>query len=133
MLKSCSYCGRVHDSRIDCAAKRVMKAKYEKNTLTSKTRSLSRWQKTRAYIRQRDNGVCQLCLRNYAGTIRPYETDSLSVHHIIKIKDDASKAFDEENLITLCRVHHEMAEEGEISQTELIKIATENSRKYNEC
>ena len=76
--------------------------------------------------------MCQLCLRNYTGTLRPYETDDLSVHHITKIEEDASKAFDEDNLITLCRVHHEMAEEGKVSQTELIDIAIENSRKYNE-
>lgn len=133
MLKSCSYCGRVHDSRLSCPAKKAAKGAYEKNTLASKTRSLSRWQKTRAYIRRRDHDVCQLCVRNYAGTLRPYETEDLSVHHITKIEDDASKAFDEYNLITLCRKHHEMADEGMISRAELIEIAIENSKKYNAC
>lgn len=132
MLKACTYCGRIHDNRYECPAKLSRKRDYKKDTLASKTRSKSRWQKTREYIRRRDNGVCQLCLRNYTGTLRPYETDDLSVHHITKIEEDASKAFDEDNLITLCRVHHEMAEEGKVSQTELIDIAIENSRKYNE-
>lgn len=132
MLKACTYCGRIHDGRMDCKAKQEVSQRYPKDTLASKTRSLSHWQKTRAYIRKRDNNVCQCCLRNYAGTIRPYENEDLSVHHITKIEDDASKAFDEDNLITLCRIHHEMADRGEIDRNELIAIAEENGRKYRE-
>ena len=132
MLKSCSYCGRIHDSRQECPARKKAMAVYEKNTLAAKTRNKSRWQKTRAYIRNRDHQVCQLCLRNYPGTLRPYETGGLGVHHIVKLEEDASKAYDEDNLITLCRVHHEMADRGEVSQAELIRIAIECSNKYRE-
>ena len=131
MLKACTYCGRVHDNRIDCPVKRAVQRKYEKDSLASKTRNKSRWQKTRNYIRERDHQICQLCFRNYPGTIRPYETERLSVHHIVKIEEDASKAFDEDNLITLCRTHHEMADEGRVLQSELVSIARENGDKYH--
>ena len=123
MLKTCTYCGRVHDSAYVCHSKATAQSKYPKDTQASKLRSTSRWQKTRDRVRQRDHNVCQLCLRNYPGTIRPYETEGLSVHHIIKIEEDETKAFDEDNLITLCRIHHEMAEEKKIPRGELLKIA----------
>ena len=128
MLKSCSYCGRVHDSGYICPKKAAMTQRYPKDTRASNIRNSSRWQKTRDHVRQRDHNVCQLCLRNYPGTIRLYETEGLSVHHIIRLEDDESKAFDEDNLITLCRIHHEMAEEGKIRGAELLRIAKENSK-----
>lgn len=135
MLKSCAYCGRIHDSRDPCEEKKKAGSRYPKDTMATKTRSSSRWQKTREYIRQRDHGVCQLCLRNYAGTLRPYETGELSVHHIVPLEEtvawdnNTEKAFDHENLITLCRIHHEMAEQGLISREALENIARENERR----
>ncbi len=130
MLKACSYCGRIHDSRLICLPKQARLNRYPKDTEAAKTRSSSRWQKTRDYIRQRDHNVCQLCLLNCAGTIRPYEGEGLSVHHIIKLEEDSTKAFDEDNLITLCRVHHEMAEEGKIDRGALLDIAKRNGEIY---
>lgn len=128
MLKSCSACGRIHDSRYICPAKQQKTNKYPKDTAQSRIRNSSHWQKTREYIRERDQ-VCQLCLRNYPKTIRPYEGEGLSVHHITKLEDDESKAFDELNLITLCSVHHEMAEAGQIDASILRAIAKENSER----
>ncbi len=136
MLKSCTYCGRIHDAQYICPAKAEKKAQYPKDSRAAHTRSLSRWQKTRDWIKQRDNGVCQLCIRNYPGTIRPYEGEGLSVHHITKLEEDADRAFDELNLITLCRIHHEMVEsrqgEGEEARKTrklLFEIARENSER----
>lgn len=135
MLKSCRYCGRVHDSRVICSEKQKAMRKYPKETQAAHIRSLSRWQKIREYVKRRDNGVCQLCLRNYTADNtgsgrRPYEDKDLSVHHIIKLEDDIDKAFDEDNLITLCRTHHEMADAGQISQSILQRIAKENGERY---
>ena len=131
MLKTCSYCGRVHDSAYVCPKKREATNRYPKNTLAARTRSLSRWQKTRDYIKRRDHGVCQLCLRNYTAgdiaTLRPYEDEDIEVHHITSIEDDADKAFDEYNLISLCRFHHELAEKGAIPKRILFEIAKENA------
>jgi len=49
------------------------------------------------------------------------------VHHIIKIEDDENRAYDEDNLITLCRIHHEMAEKGVAGAAELLKIIRDNN------
>ena len=137
MLKACSYCGRVHDSRHVCPAKQTATRRYPKDTQASLTRSSSRWQKTRDYIKRRDHGVCQLCLIEYpenktGAALRPFETDDLSVHHIIKLEDDINKAFDEDNLITLCRRHHELADNGAISLSLLQDIAKQNGERYRD-
>lgn len=76
--------------------------------------------------------MCQLCLRNYKGTLRRYEYQGLGVHHITSIEDDAGRAFDEENLITLCGTHHEAAEKGEIDKGTLWDIARENEERYGD-
>ena len=128
-MKSCAYCGRIHPADYVCPKKPKMKAK-DNNTLAGKLRSSYRWQKLRDEVKARDKYICQCCLRNYPGTIRPYETDGLEVHHITKIEEDESKAFDEDNLISLCRVHHEMAEQGRVAAKDLVAIAKENNERY---
>ena len=40
----------------------------------------------------------------------------------IEIEEDYDKRLDSDNLITLCRYHHEMAEKGNISRKELQTI-----------
>ena len=44
------------------------------------------------------------------------------MHHIISLEEDYNKRLDSDNLITLCRYHHELAEKGEISREELQEI-----------
>ena len=44
------------------------------------------------------------------------------MHHIIPLEEDYNKRLDSDNLITLCRYHHELAEKGEISREELQEI-----------
>ena len=51
-----------------------------------------------------------------------YTYKELEVHHIIPLEEDYNKRLDSDNLITLCRYHHELAEKGEISREELQKI-----------
>ena len=46
----------------------------------------------------------------------------LSVHHIVPLKVDYDRRLDNDNLITLCRYHHEAAERGYISRLELANI-----------
>ncbi len=47
------------------------------------------------------------------------------MHHIIPLSADYEKRLDDDNLITLCRFHHEQAERGIISKRELLKLAAE--------
>lgn len=51
------------------------------------------------------------------------------MHHIIKLEDDPTLAFDELNLITLCSTHHEMAERGEVDASILKEIARQNAER----
>ena len=76
MLKACPYCGRIHDSRYDCGKK--PKARPKADTATQRFRGSGAWKTKREQIRKRDKGLCQLCLRGYAGTQRQYEYDDLS-------------------------------------------------------
>lgn len=111
MYRSCSVCGRIHPE--DKMCKRV----YKKNTKESQFRNTNAWIKKRNEIKKRDKYLCQLCLKDNI-----YTYDNLQVHHIIPIAKDYNKKLDSDNLITLCRMHHEQAEKGIISKEELYEL-----------
>lgn len=111
MLVSCPYCGRIHQKNYDCG-KRPQRIRY--NTDAVKFRNTTAWQKKSREIRERDNFLCQCCIRNFPNTFRQYEYDNCSVHHNVPLSEDLSRGLDNTNLITLCPIHHEMAERGEI-------------------
>ncbi len=111
MLKSCSYCGRIHDSKSDCGRKpKQVRKRYEKEVF----RSSGEWQRKAEEIRQRDKYLCQICIRNIYNTKRIFNSDGLSVHHAIPLKERFDLRSENLNLITLCEMHHEMAEVGMI-------------------
>lgn len=116
MLKSCKYCGRIHDSKLRCGSSRI---KMIPRTDKDKFRSTYEWQKKRNETQERDRYLCQACIRNLPGTKRRYEYENTSVHHIIPLEEDYEKRLDDDNLITLCQYHHEQAEKGIISREEL--------------
>ena len=121
MLKSCQYCGRVHDSKFDCG-KRPKKTR-DKSTDAYRVHRSNRWKNLSARIRDRDGYLCCVCRTGKYGTLKDLNSSNLSVHHIVPIEEDESRAFDEENLITLCDGHHRMAERGEIPRSELFALA----------
>lgn len=123
MLRACSYCGRIHDTKFDCGKKPV----YNRSTKAVHIRNTSKWQRKRDYIRDRDSNLCQLCLINYEGTRKTHQYDCLSVHHITRIEEDESLAFDDYNLVTLCDLHHEMADQGRVPKSLLLDIAKKNT------
>lgn len=47
----------------------------------------------------------------------------IEVHHIVPVRESKELRLDGENLISLCREHHEQAEKGEIKRQVLIKYA----------
>ncbi|WP_251353784.1 HNH endonuclease [Hominisplanchenecus murintestinalis] len=131
MLKSCKYCGRIHDSKFNCRKKPVRrKIKY---TESDKFRRTQKWTDKAVEIKCRDNYLCQACIRELHGTIRKYNHKRLSVHHAIPICDDWDRRLDDDNLITLCSMHHEMAESGEISYEEIKKIIDEQQAKRKDA
>ena len=126
MKRSCSYCGRIHERSYDCEQKPVrIKRRNDKDSF----RSTAAWQRKAIEIKERDHYICQLCIRNIAGTKARINTNCLSVHHNIPLQEDFEKRLDNDNLITVCDTHHEMAESGAISREIVQQIidAQENS------
>lgn len=126
MLRSCAYCGRIHDTNIDCGKK---PKKNWRRTYKDKYRSTSEWQRIRAAVRERDKNLCQICIRNLYGTIERFNYKGLSVHHCIPIEQDENKRDDRMNLLTLCERHHEMAESGAIPLELVLGIVMEQEEK----
>ena len=102
MKVACKYCGRIHDKRNECGRAPVYrKFDSEANSLRNK----GNWKMVKRLANERDGYLCVLCLKE--GRIN---TDELETHHIVPIKTDPERAFELENLVTLCRIHHEWAE-----------------------
>ena len=117
MLKSCKYCGKIHESKIYCP-ERKRKYRPKSDREIDKFRSSYVWQKKRKRIKERDGYLCQVCLARgeitYAG---------IEVHHIEPLNKRFDLRLDDANLISLCEADHERAERGEISAAELKNIA----------
>lgn len=125
MLRSCKYCGKIHDTKIECSKK---PKRRKLNTTQDKFRWTRGWQNKREEIRKRDKYMCQVCIRLlYPYGARQYNTERIEVHHIVSLADDYDKRIDDSNLITICEHHHEMAERGAISKNELFRIVEEQS------
>ena len=122
MLKSCQYCGRIHDSKFDCGKRPQKKRNISE---ADRFRWTSKWQKKRREIKERDNFICQICLREMYDPERKFETDNLSVHHMIPVEEDWDKRLDNNNLLTICEKHHIMAEQGDIPREVIKKIICE--------
>ena len=128
MLKSCTYCGRIHEKKYICPQKAAADARRasRKKTYTEQDslRNTNAWKKKSLHIRIRDKYMCQACL-NGIGYLedRRITTENLQVHHIIPLKADRNEAFNNENLITLCEQCHELAEKGKIPRERLVEIA----------
>ena len=125
MKKSCQYCGRIHERNFICPKKPVSEPRKKFSTEQNKFRSKNVWTKKARAIKKRDGFMCQICVRGMFEPERRYQTENLEVHHIIPLKSDYNLRLEDENLITLCKKHHEMAEAGFISENILRHIARE--------
>lgn len=135
MLKSCSYCGRIHDSKKWCRQKRDAEQKRWNNRKATKALAFRRtkaWRDKSIEVRKRQHYMCVCCAHNLEGTTNRLNTKDLSVHHIIPIEDDYELRLDNENLITVCDMHHEMCEAGKISRNIQKQIAREFLEKDGE-
>ncbi|MTV20886.1 HNH endonuclease [Staphylococcus delphini] len=74
------------------------------------------WKKLREIALDRDNNLCQMCLRK--GEI----TDATIVHHIVYVDDDFSKALDLENLMSVCHSCHNKIHANDSIKVENKKI-----------
>ena len=126
MLKSCQYCGRIHPKNYDCGRK---PKRINRDTKAYRFHRTQAWQDKSIEIRRRDHYLCQCCIRLMHGTMRKHNYDDLSVHHIVPIAEDYEQRLDDDNLITVCCHHHEMAESGQIDREVLHEIAKEQNEK----
>ena len=126
MKKSCQHCGRIHEEGYVCS-KRPSKNK-KKIDEASRFRSTSTWQEKRRKIKERDNYLCQVCIRDLYGARCKYNYENLQVHHAVPIGQNEELWLENSNLITLCPMHHSMCDRGEIPYDEVKKIITEQER-----
>lgn len=119
MYKTCKYCGVVDEGHI-CPYK--IKHKKSKRNIADRFRKTKAWTAKSIEIRKRDRYLCQVCEANLYNTIWQLNYMDLDVHHIVKVNEDYNKRLDNGNLITLCRYHHKMADNGEIPKDVLIQL-----------
>lgn len=74
--------------------------KYKRNPEARAFYKSAAWQKVRIIILQRDNYLCQECLKNNKLTV------ANTVHHIEPLLDNWDKGLDEENLEAICESCH---------------------------
>ena len=130
-LRYCPRCRTYHKHGEACPNAPVRKRFYKpKNTEEASARSLRAWTSAAYLIRtQRDDNRCQLCARHLLRTVDEW-TRASEVHHIVPLKD-GGELTDPENLISLCRWHHEYVE-GHQEYIELLKdIAREQNAKQD--
>ena len=119
MLKSCQYCGRIHDAKKACTEKKQAEDarwRNRKNTKAAAFRKTAAWTDASRSVRQRDNYMCLCCKAELPATRIKYNTENLSVHHIVPLEEDYSLRLSRENLMTVCGTHHEMCEAGVIDR-----------------
>ena len=126
MLKSCSHCGKIHDSKYICSKRQNKKKQISE---ADKFRWTNIWKKKTKEIKERDLYLCQICIRELYNTLVKYNTENLSVHHNVPLSEDYNKRLDNDNLLTVCDYHHEMCESGEIPREEVQRIINEQENK----
>lgn len=116
MLIACGRCGKIHE-RGQCAEKPLSTYK-KKTTRQVMIRHSTRWQRVREQALERDCYLCRLCLEQ--GYINH---NSLEVHHIVKIEEQEEKAYELDNLISLCSDHHKQVEDDKTKRDYLRELA----------
>ena len=119
MYKSCSKCGKIHDSKYICTVGRQYNGGQERGM-----RSQYCWTKKSQEIREKAEHLCEICRDQGIITYQ-----NIEVHHIVKVKDDETLLLDNENLICLCQEHHKKADRGEIDKEYMKNLARKREWK----
>ena len=124
MLKSCQYCGRIHDKGFDCGKKPQPQRRndYRRSENTA-GRYTNAWKLKAAEIKRRQKHICPLCYKEFLNGLCKLKTEPLEAHHIIPLEENAELLLEDGNIIGLCRRHHEAAEAGEVPRGELLELA----------
>ena len=113
-LVSCSRCGKIHARGYKCNIGR----NWSEKTNADKLRNRRQWKKKAEQIKKEANYLCEVC---YDQDIFTY--DGLEVHHIRKLREYPDGLLEDDNLVCLCRYHHQKADNGEISVDYLKDLA----------
>lgn len=116
IYKSCSRCGKIHDTKYRCTAGSEHRIKYDYEE--AKLRNTYKWHTKAEQIKKDSKYLCAVCFDEGI-----YNYNELEVHHITKIKEDKSLLLDNFNLICLCRKHHKLADAGMIKKEYLQELA----------
>ena len=119
---TCKYCGVVRRGH-QCPHRKTYHKKGNKKS--DAFRKTKMWTNKSIEIRQRDRYLCQVCLRNLYNTLDFLNHKNVDVHHITPIEEDYNRRLDNDNLISLCRYHHKMADDGKIPRKVLYDIVAE--------
>lgn len=115
MLKSCPYCGRIHDNSFDCGKKPKRISRRHESEEGRYTRA---WRKKAALVKAECHYLCEYCLSKGR-----YTYEGLSVHHIVKLRERPDLLLDDNNLVCLCGRCHALADDGGIPAEDLRKLA----------
>ena len=119
---TCKYCGIVPRGH-KCPHKTYTKKTYD--TEADRFRKSKRWTNKSIEIRYRDRYLCRVCEANLYNTVWQFNYKEVEVHHIEKLNENFDKRLDNDNLISLCRYHHKMADDGKIPKEELQELIKE--------
>ena len=101
----CANCGRMHEFGKTCQCVKEMRnlkakqARRDGRDEATKFYKSAKWRKKRAFIIKRDLGHCQRCKNKY----NIINGERLEVHHIKSRHQFPELAFEDSNLITLCK------------------------------
>lgn len=91
--------------------------RYER-TGADRLRFTARWKRKSLQVRDDAHWMCEVC-RDQGKAM----TEGLEVHHIDKLRDDPDGLVEDDNLVCLCRLHHRMADDGELTKEYLRGLA----------
>lgn len=128
MLRTCSRCGCLHNHNYNCTKGRYDK---KKDTEANRFRKTSKWTKKSNQIRQRDKHLCRCCIARIYETNYQYTYKDLAVHHIVPLEEDFDLRLDDDNLISLCSYHHQLAEDKVIS-IDILRLLTNPETNLDE-
>ena len=120
MMRACGRCGKIHPYNFKCDKGRIYNESMERDL-----RNKYAWAQKSAEIRERAQGLCEVCR---AQGIYTYK--ALEVHHIEKLRDNPQGLLDDYNLVCLCTAHHKQADAGEIPQDYLRELAQKREHSH---
>ena len=121
MWKSCSRCGKIHDTKYKCNAGRIKRELTE----DARLRNLNAWHIKAEQIKEKANYLCEVCKQEGI-----YTYNNLETHHIEKLTEKPERLLDDYNLVCLCVEHHKLADRNKIDKEYLFGLARQREANW---